>query len=69
MVADDAIVLAGEVIEAAVDRRHAGQVIQHLLHLFNDFLETNRQCCQHTELKQMYYEDKTERTLQRNVDF
>lgn len=51
VVANDAIVLAGEVIETAVDRRHAGQVIQHLLHLFNDFLETYRQ---QSELKQMH---------------
>lgn len=55
VVADDAIVLAGEVIEPAVDRRHAGQVIQHLLHIFNDFLETYRQ---QTELKQKHQYNK-----------
>lgn len=78
VVADDAIVLAGEVIEPAVDRRHAGQVIQHLLHLFNDFLETYRQ---QSELKQMHthrvtinslseaYSKRTNTRLwQRNVD-
>lgn len=43
VVPDDAIIFAGEVIKPAVDRRHPGQVIQHFLNIFNDFLETYRQ--------------------------
>lgn len=38
MVSNDAIIFAGEVIKPAVDRRHPGQVIQHFLNLFYDFL-------------------------------
>lgn len=40
VVPDDTIIFAREVIKPAVDRRHPRQVIQHFLHVFNDFLET-----------------------------
>lgn len=39
VVPDDAIIFAREVIKPAVDRRHPGQVIQHFLHLLDEFLE------------------------------
>lgn len=38
VVPDDAVIFAGQVVEAAVHRRHAGQVVQNLLHLLDDFL-------------------------------
>ncbi len=39
VVPDDAIIFAREVVKPAVDRRHTGQVIQHFLDLFDEFLE------------------------------
>lgn len=38
MVAHDAVVFAGQVVEAAMHRGHTWQIVQHLLHLFNEFL-------------------------------
>ncbi len=43
VVSNDAIIFAGEIIKPAVDRRHSRQVIQHLLNLFNEFLQVFRQ--------------------------
>lgn len=42
VVPDDTIIFAGEVIKPAVDRRHSGQVIQHFLNVFDDFLDVQR---------------------------
>lgn len=43
VVPDDAVIFAREVVKPAVDRRHAGQVIQHFLDVFNEFLKAYRQ--------------------------
>lgn len=42
VVPDDAIIFAREVVKPAVDRRHPGQVIQHFLDIFDNFLEEER---------------------------
>lgn len=38
VVPDNAVIFAGQVVEAAVHRRHAMQVVENLLHLLDDFL-------------------------------
>lgn len=43
VVPDDAVVFAGEIVKPSVDRRHPGQVVQHSLDLFNEFLDVQRQ--------------------------
>ena len=43
MVANNAVVFAGQIVKAAVDRGHSWQVVEDFLDLLDDFLEGRRE--------------------------